>query len=67
MAKKRAARMAFEASDTVIQIHGGYGVCKEMPFEGFYRAARLMRLRYGQEFEIDRAMGRDFMGLSNER
>src|SRR5713226_3417857 len=57
LAKKRAAKMAFEAADAAIQIHGGYGVCKEMPFEGFYREARLMRLLYGQEVEIDRAIG----------
>ncbi len=60
LAKKRAARMAFEAADTAIQIHGGYGVCKEFPFEGFYREARLMRLLYGQEIEIDKAIGERF-------
>ena len=51
--------MAFEAADTAIQIHGGYGVCKEFPFEGFYREARMMRLLYGREGEIDRAIGRN--------
>ncbi|HZD39402.1 MAG TPA: acyl-CoA dehydrogenase family protein, partial [Terriglobales bacterium] len=51
LAKKRAARMAFEAADAAIQIHGGYGVCKEFPFEGFYREARMMRLLYGREGE----------------
>jgi acyl-CoA dehydrogenase len=58
LAKKKAARMAFEAADTAIQIHGGYGVCKEFPFEAFYREARLMRLLYGQEGEIDRAIAK---------
>jgi len=57
LAKKRAAKMAFEAADTAIQIHGGYGVCKEFPFEGFYRETRLLRLLYGRESEIDRAAG----------
>ncbi|HXV84884.1 MAG TPA: acyl-CoA dehydrogenase family protein [Candidatus Binatia bacterium] len=61
LAKKRAAKMAFEAADTAIQIHGGYGVCKEFPFEGFYREARLMRLLYGREGEIDRAIGERFL------
>ena len=56
LAKKRAAKMAFTAADTAIQIHGGYGVCKEFPFEGFYREARLMRLLYGREEELDRAV-----------
>jgi acyl-CoA dehydrogenase len=61
LAKKRAARMAFEAADTAIQIHGGYGVCKEFPFEGFYREARLLRLLYGREGEMDRATGERFL------
>jgi acyl-CoA dehydrogenase len=61
LAKKRAAKMAFEAADIAIQIHGGYGVCKEFPFEGFYREARLMRLLYGRETELDRARGERFI------
>jgi acyl-CoA dehydrogenase len=61
LAKKRAAKMAFEAADTAIQIHGGYGVCKEFPFEGFYREARMMRLLYGREGELDRAIGERFI------
>jgi acyl-CoA dehydrogenase len=60
LAKKRAARMAFEAADTAIQIHGGYGVAKEFPFESFYREARLMRLLYGREAEIDRKIDERF-------
>jgi acyl-CoA dehydrogenase len=61
LAKKRAARMAFQAADTAIQIHGGYGVCKEFPFEGFYREARMMRLLYGREDELDRERGESFL------
>jgi alkylation response protein AidB-like acyl-CoA dehydrogenase len=61
LAKKRAAKMAFQAADAAIQIHGGYGVCKEFPFEGFYREARLMRLLYGREDELDRAAGARFL------
>ena len=65
LAKKRAAKTAFQAADTAIQIHGGYGVCKEFPFEGFYREARLMRLIYGREAELDRAMGEKFIEEGN--
>jgi len=65
LTKKRAAKMAFEAADTAIQIHGGYGVCKEFPFEGFYREARLMRLLYGREGEIDRTIGERFLREGN--
>jgi acyl-CoA dehydrogenase len=67
LAKKRAAKMAFEAADTAIQIHGGYGVCKEFPFEGFYREARMMRLLYGREGEIDRAIGERFLREGDRR
>jgi acyl-CoA dehydrogenase len=67
LAKKRAAKMAFEAADTAIQIHGGYGVCKEFPFEGFYREARMMRLLYGREGEIDRALGERFIKGGDRR
>jgi acyl-CoA dehydrogenase len=63
LAKKRSAKMAFEAADTAIQIHGGYGVCKEFPFEGFYRETRLMRLLYGREGEIDRTIGMRFLKI----
>ncbi len=61
LAKKRAAKMAFQAADTAIQIHGGYGVCKEFPFESFYRETRLMRLLYGREEEMNRAAGEKFL------
>lgn len=61
LAKKRAARMAFQAADAAIQIHGGYGVCKEFPFEGFYREARLLRLLYGREDEMNRAAGERYL------
>jgi acyl-CoA dehydrogenase len=64
LAKKRAAKMAFEAADTAIQIHGGYGVCKEFPFEGFYRETRLLRLLYGREGEMDRATGERFLSTA---
>ena len=59
--KNAPRKMAFQAADTAIQIHGGYGVCKEFPFEGFYREARMMRLLYGREEEMNRAAGEKFL------
>jgi alkylation response protein AidB-like acyl-CoA dehydrogenase len=61
LAKKRAVKMAFDAADVAIQIHGGYGVCKEFPFEAFYRETRLMRLLFGRQEELDRATGLNFL------
>jgi acyl-CoA dehydrogenase len=66
LAKKRAAKMAFRAADTAIQIHGGYGVCKEFPFEAFYRDTRLMRLLYGREAELDHTRGENFLKRETE-
>lgn len=67
LAKKRAATMAFGAADTAIQIHGGYGVCREFPFEGFYREARMLRLLYGRDAELNRAMGQTFLKMGLKR
>jgi len=67
LAKKRAAAMAFSAADTAIQIHGRYGVCKEFPFEGFYRETRMLRLLYGREAELNRAMGQTFLKVGLKR
>jgi acyl-CoA dehydrogenase len=67
LAKKRAAAMAFSAADTAIQIHGGYGVCKEFPFEGFYRETRMLRLMYGREAELNRALGQTFLKVGLKR
>ena len=67
LAKKRAAAMAFSAADTAIQIHGGYGVCKEFPFEGFYRETRMLRLMCGREAELNRAMGQTFLKVGLKR
>lgn len=60
LAKRMATRAAFEAADVAIQVHGGYGVCKEFPFETFYRETRLMRLLYGREAVIDQTVGEEF-------
>jgi acyl-CoA dehydrogenase len=61
VAKKRTVKMAFDAVDAAIQIHGGYGVCKEFPFEAFYRETRLMRLLFGRQEELDRTIGQKFL------
>src|SRR5258708_16105260 len=61
LAKKRAAKMAFNAADTAIQIHGGYGVWKEFPFEGFYREARMMRLLYSRGEHLNREAREKFL------
>ena len=34
-------------ADNALQIHGGYGVTKEFPFERWYREARVRRIGEG--------------------
>lgn len=40
MAKMYATEMALRVVNHAVQIHGGYGVCKEWAIERFYRAVR---------------------------
>jgi acyl-CoA dehydrogenase len=43
-----------------MQIHGGYGVTKDMPFERWFRELRIRRIGEGPS-EVQRMiMGRDF-------
>jgi len=44
MAKYLAAEAAFEAADTAVQTHGGFGVAREYDVERYLREARLTRL-----------------------
>src|SRR5262249_6608700 len=67
LAKKRTVKMAFEAADTAIQIHGGYGGCKGFSFERLSPQTRMMRLLYGREAEIDRTIGERFLTESAGR
>jgi butyryl-CoA dehydrogenase len=62
LAKKTSTHLAFEAADTAIQIHGGYGVSRECPFEFFCFDARFMRLVHGREDEINKKIAERFAG-----
>jgi len=53
MAKVMATEAAWRASDTAVQIHGGYGYCKEYPVERYYRDVRVTRIYEGTS-EIQR-------------
>jgi acyl-CoA dehydrogenase len=46
-AKVYATDAACRIVDRVIQIHGGYGYCADLPFERFWRELRLYRLAAG--------------------
>ncbi len=53
MAKVTATEAAWKAADTAVQIHGGYGFCKEYAVERYYRDVRVTRIYEGTS-EIQR-------------
>ena len=53
MAKVAATEAAWRASDSAVQIHGGYGYCKEYAVERYYRDVRVTRIYEGTS-EIQR-------------
>ncbi len=60
MAKLISTEAAGRVVDRSMQIHGGYGVTKDMPFERWFRELRIRRIGEGPS-EVQRMiMGRDF-------
>ncbi len=53
MAKVMASEAAGRAADRAVQIHGGYGYCKEYAVERYYRDVRVTRIYEGAS-EIQR-------------
>jgi butyryl-CoA dehydrogenase len=53
MAKVMATEAACRAADTAVQIHGGYGYCKDYAVERYYRDVRVTRIYEGTS-EIQR-------------
>jgi len=47
MAKLYASEVAVRASNTCVQIHGGYGYIKDFPAEKFYRDSKLLTIGEG--------------------
>ena len=61
MAKLFASEAAVKATGDAVQIHGGYGYCREYPVERFFRDAKLMTIFEGtseiQNIVIARELG----------
>jgi alkylation response protein AidB-like acyl-CoA dehydrogenase len=53
MAKVMSTEAAWRAADSAVQIHGGYGYCKEYAVERYYRDVRVTRIYEGTS-EIQR-------------
>lgn len=67
MAKLVGTEGAGRVVDRVMQIHGGYGVTKDLPLERWYRELRIRRIGEGPS-EVQRViMARDLLGQSFSR
>ncbi|MDA3040044.1 MAG: acyl-CoA dehydrogenase [Actinomycetota bacterium] len=70
MCNYRANRLVGEAADRAIQVHGGIGYSRHMPFEHIYRHHRRYRITEGAEEMQMRRVGQylfGFAGVKDER
>jgi alkylation response protein AidB-like acyl-CoA dehydrogenase len=64
MAKLVATEGASRVVDRCMQIHGGYGVTKDFPFERWYREMRIRRIGEGPSEVQRHIIARDILGES---
>ncbi len=64
MAKLIASEGASRVVDRSMQIHGGYGVTKDFPFERWYREMRIRRIGEGPSEVQRHIIARDILGAS---
>ena len=62
VAKLMAAQLSFDAADTALQLHGGYGYSAEFDVERSWRDARLSRIGGGAD-EVQREIIAKHLGL----
>lgn len=64
MAKLIASEAGSRVVDRAMQIHGGYGVTKDFPFERWYREMRIRRIGEGPSEVQRHIIARDILGSS---
>lgn len=64
MCKLIATEAASRVVDRCMQIHGGYGVTKDLPFERWYREMRIRRIGEGPSEVQRHIIARDIIGSS---
>ncbi|HKI73013.1 MAG TPA: acyl-CoA dehydrogenase family protein [Pseudomonadales bacterium] len=64
MCKLVATEAGSRVVDRCIQIHGGYGVTKDFPFERWYREMRIRRIGEGPSEVQRHIIARDILGAS---
>jgi butyryl-CoA dehydrogenase/acyl-CoA dehydrogenase len=68
MCNYRANRLACEAADRAIQVHGGMGYTRHKPFEHIYRHHRRYRITEGaEEIQLRNVAGHLFGFLGGNR
>jgi alkylation response protein AidB-like acyl-CoA dehydrogenase len=67
MCNLRANRLACEAADRAIQVHGGIGYTRALPFEHIYRHHRRYRITEGSEEMQLRNVARRLFGFGERR
>jgi acyl-CoA dehydrogenase len=67
MANFRANRLACEAADRAMQVHGGLGYTRHKPFEHLYRHHRRYRITEGAEEVQMRKVATELFGFSKGR
>jgi acyl-CoA dehydrogenase len=67
MANFRANRLACEAADRAMQVHGGIGYTRHVPFEHIYRHHRRYRITEGAEEVQMRKVAAELFGLGRGR
>ncbi len=67
MANFRANRLACEAADRAMQVHGGLGYTRHKPFEHLYRHHRRYRITEGAEEIQMRKVATELFGFSRRR
>jgi len=65
MCNFRANRLACEAADRAIQVHGGIGYSRALPFEHIYRHHRRYRITEGSEEMQIRNVARSLFGFGH--
>lgn len=61
MAKLVATETAFQVVDRALQVHGGIGLCRELPLEHWYRALRVNRIVEGATEVQKHIIARDLL------
>jgi acyl-CoA dehydrogenase len=67
MAKVYSSEALGRVVDRAVQMHGGYGVSKELPLERWYREARIRRIGEGPSEVHRMVIARDLLRPGRQR